>query len=228
MSELSEKAEKLMDPNAEVTIAIDGPSASGKGTIGAAIAEKFNMKFFSSGMIFRALAYKLKETDRQEELLDSRRELERFCYELDFDDLANPRELESSDTGELASKLSKSSHIRELLYRRYRDYLSQFSRIIVDGRDVGTKLLPNADIKLYLQASTQARAGRRYQQLLSGGYNYSYEEIYKALMQRDERDSNREYSPMRPAKNAIILDNSNLNLQQTLEKFENSVKNTGV
>ncbi len=224
MTALKNKASKLFDDKYDIIIAVDGPSASGKGTISKAIAEKHNLLPFSSGILFRALAAKLVENKLYDLPEDSQLTRE-LCNSLDFENLPSSMKLQASEIAELASKISKSHYLRDLLYWRYRDYLQNFRRIIVDGRDVGSKLFPEADIKLYLEATAEARAERRARQLNQSGSDVTYEEILQFLKDRDERDSSREYSPLKPATDAIILDNSGLNVQQTLEKFEKSVKN---
>ncbi|MFN2100420.1 (d)CMP kinase [Altererythrobacter sp. MF3-039] len=186
-------------------IAVDGPTASGKGTIAKALAAHFGLPHLDTGLLYRAVGRQVfldcRDPDDASEALAA----------ADFpDSLLSDPALRSEDAGGLASRVSVHPGVRQTLYERQRAFATQDGGAVLDGRDIGTVIAPEADVKLFVTASVDARAGRRFREMQERGEPHTLKEIADDLRRRDERDRNRAEAPLVPAEDAYILDTSAL------------------
>ena len=192
-------------------IAVDGPAASGKGTVARALAAHFNLPHMDTGLLYRAVALKLWRWGG-----DPASEFEalRACDELGL----NPEdeELRSEPVGKIASMISAYPSVRTALLKRQQDFAAQEGGAVLDGRDIGTVVAPDADAKLFVTASPEVRADRRLKELQARGMVAHYEEVLADITARDERDSGRAVAPLRPAPDAMLLDTSNLDPDEAI------------
>lgn len=186
-------------------IAVDGPTASGKGTIAKALAAHFGLPHLDTGLLYRAVG-------RQVELAggDPNVEDDALAACAFPDVLLTDPELRSEATGGLASRVSVHPAVRTALYERQRAFATQSGGAILDGRDIGTMIAPDADVKLFVIASVEARAHRRFLEMQQQGRKVTLDEIAADLAQRDERDRTRTEAPLRAADDAVLLDTSHL------------------
>jgi cytidylate kinase len=186
-------------------IAVDGPTASGKGTIALALAEHFGLPHLDTGLLYRAVAWQLRLKGGDP---DSEAEAVAAC---DFPlSLLEEPELRSELLGGIASRVSVHPAVRQALFERQRAFACQPGGAVLDGRDIGTVIAPDADAKLFITASVEARAKRRFHEMQEAGYAASLTEIAADIAARDARDSGRSTAPLRPADDAIVLDTSDL------------------
>jgi cytidylate kinase len=192
-------------------IAVDGPAASGKGTIARALAEHFGLPFMDTGLLYRAVALNLWRWGG-----DPGNEFEalRACDELNLD--AGDPELRSEPVSKIASSISAYPGVRAALLERQQSFARQPAGAVLDGRDIGTVIAPEADAKLFVTATAKVRAGRRMKELEERGMHAAYEDVLADIRSRDERDSHREVAPLVPAKDAILLDTSNLTIEEAI------------
>jgi cytidylate kinase len=196
-----------------LVIAVDGPAASGKGTIARAVADHFNLPHMDTGVLYRAVALNLWRWGGDPA---SEFEAVRACEDLgsNFDD----PELRSEPVSKIASRISAYPAVREALLQRQRAFAAQPGGAVLDGRDIGTVIVPNADAKLYVTASFEVRAQRRVRELLERGMPAHYEDVLRDLRARDERDMNRRAAPLVMAADADCLDTSELTIEQASAK----------
>ena len=192
-------------------IAVDGPAASGKGTIARALAKHYGLPHMDTGLLYRAVALKLWRWGG-----DASNEFEalRACDDLGFD--PSDEELRSEPVSRIASKVSSYSSVRDALLQRQRDFANQEGGAVLDGRDIGTVIAPNADAKLFVTASAEVRAQRRVRELLERGMPGHYDDVLLDIRARDERDANRDVAPLRQADDAELLDTSDLDVEQAV------------
>lgn len=194
-------------------IAVDGPAASGKGTIARALAAHYGLPHLDTGLLYRAVGISVA---RQGGNPDDPDDALAGCAFAD-DLLADPA-LRSEDAGPLASRVSRHPHVRAALLDRQRAFAAQPGGAVLDGRDIGTVIAPDADAKLFVTASTQIRAARRHSELLGRGEDVSIETIAADLAARDARDANRADAPMVQADDADLLDTSNLSIGAAVQR----------
>ncbi|MCZ2328011.1 (d)CMP kinase [Bartonella sp. F02] len=194
-------------------IAIDGPAASGKGTLARKIAAHYHLNHLDTGLTYRNVAYTLLQ---HKLALDDEENAIVYAKKLDVHTL-NSSLLTSHEIGEAASKIALMPSVREILIAKQRDFAKTLPGSVLDGRDIGTVVYPEANVKLYVFANAQTRAQRRYQEILNQGQPANYNEIFATLEQRDIRDMTRKHSPLVPAKNALLLDTSELSIEATLK-----------
>jgi len=184
-------------------IAVDGPAASGKGTIARALAREFGLPLMDTGLLYRAVALNLwrwgGDPANQFEAL-------RACDELNLD--ASDPELRSEPVSKIASAISAYPPVRAALLARQQDFARQDGGAVLDGRDIGTVIAPDADVKLFVTASAEVRAGRRLRELEQRGMSAHYDDVLADIRARDQRDSTREVAPLTPAADAMLLDTS--------------------
>jgi cytidylate kinase len=194
-----------------LVIAVDGPAASGKGTIARALAKHFGLPHMDTGLLYRAVALKLWRWGG-----DPSNEFEalRACDDLGFD--PGDEELRSEPVSRIASKVSSYSSVRDALLQRQRDFAGQEGGAVLDGRDIGTIIAPNADVKLFVTASAEVRAQRRVRELLERGMPGHYDDVLLDIRARDERDTNRPIAPLRQADDALLLDTSELGIDEAI------------
>ena len=194
-----------------LVIAVDGPAASGKGTIARALAAHFGLPHMDTGLLYRAVALKLWRWGG-----DPNNEFEalRACDDLGFD--PSDEELRSEPVSRIASKVSSYSSVRDALIQRQRDFAAQDGGAVLDGRDIGTVIAPDADAKLFVTASAEVRAQRRVRELLERGMPGHYDDVLLDIRARDERDASRPIAPLLQAADADLLDTSDLNVEQSI------------
>jgi len=184
-------------------IAVDGPAASGKGTIARALAREFGLPLMDTGLLYRAVALNLwrwgGDPANQFEAL-------RACDELNLD--ASDPELRSEPVSKIASAISAYPSVRAALLARQQDFARQDGGAVLDGRDIGTVIAPDADVKLFVTASAEVRAKRRLRELEQRGMPAHYDDVLADIRARDQRDSTREVAPLTPAADAMLLDTS--------------------
>ena len=192
-----------------IVIAVDGPAASGKGTVARALASHFGLPHMDTGILYRAVALNLFRFGG-----DPGNEFEalRAC-DLTSVSLEDP-DLRSEIVGSFASRISGYPAVREKLLDRQRRFASQAGGAVLDGRDIGTVVAPDADVKLFVTASLDVRARRRVAELLSRGIAAHLEDVLIDLQARDARDSGRDVAPLTQAKDALLLDTSALDVDQ--------------
>ena len=205
-------------------IAIDGPAGSGKGTVAKIISERLNFINIDTGAMYRCIALKMYENnvgledyDKIHEILDE--------IEIDFEGqsiLLNGRdvskEIRTVEISNFVSPVSTIGFIREKMVDLQRKLASGKS-VIMEGRDIGTVVFPNADLKIYLDATPEERARRRVLQNKENNIESNYEQILKDIIERDYRDSTREISPLKKADDAIVVDSTNLTIEEVVTKI---------
>ena len=194
-------------------IAVDGPAASGKGTIARALAKHYGLPHLDTGLLYRAVAATVRAMH-----LDPTREADAVAA-CSFDDslLADPA-LRDDETGKLASVVSAHPLVRAALLQRQKRFASQPGGAILDGRDIGTVIAPDADAKLFVKASPQGRARRRHNELAANGSTASFEQVLADIRARDERDSGRATAPLTQAADAAALDTSSLTIDAAVAR----------
>jgi cytidylate kinase len=192
-------------------IAVDGPAASGKGTIARALARHYGLPHLDTGLLYRAVALNLLRWDGDPE---SEFAALRAC---DFSqiDFADP-ELKSEAAGGIASRISVYPLVRQALVERQRNFAEQEGGAVLDGRDIGTVIAPEADVKLFVAARPEIRAGRRYQELKRMGLKVHEPDVLADIRARDERDQGRATAPLLMAEDAILLDTSEMGVEQAV------------
>jgi cytidylate kinase len=197
------------------TVAIDGSAGSGKGVLAIGISDRFNLAYFDTGLLYRGLSYIV---------------LEEFGENFKKNDVINiaklfkvnaieEKNLRSPIVGRYASIIGAIPEVRKILIKIQREFKEKSSSdkgIVVDGRDIGTVIFPNADVKLFISASLEERARRDYLILLKSE-NISYDEVIKQLQKRDQRDKERSVAPLVAAKDAHLIDTTNINKEETLK-----------
>lgn len=194
-------------------IAVDGPAASGKGTIARALARHFNLPHLDTGLLYRAVAHTVRRLE-----LDPTKEADAVAA-CDFDELtlADPG-LRDDEVGQMASVVSAHPLVRAALLARQKRFAHQPGGAVLDGRDIGTVIAPDADAKLFVKATAPIRARRRHNELLSRGKDVTYEQVLADIRDRDARDSHRSTAPLAQAADAAPLDTSNLSIEAAVER----------
>ena len=198
-------------------VAIDGTAGSGKGTIGKKASKHFNFRYLDTGLLYRALAFNLGELSfdlgsvSKGKILEAINNINQNLLDTHAD------ELRKNEFGEKASLIAKNSFIREKLLKYQRDFANQIGGTILDGRDIGTVVCPNADVKIFVDADNNVRAKRRVKQFAEQNLKMSYSEVLADLNKRDEQDRNRKISPMIASKSALLLNTSNMTVKQSLD-----------
>lgn len=194
-------------------IAIDGTAASGKGTLSRSLAAHMGFDFLDTGLLYRAVGYNMY---MQKIKISDVKSILKMIREIDFSDLSDPNLL-TVNSGSMASKVSVIPEVRKALIDAQRDFPNGRAGAVVDGRDIGTVIFPEADIKLYITADVEIRAKRRFNQLQNMGKSVIYEDVLGELRERDARDSGRKAAPLKPADDAVVVDTTNLNAASVLD-----------
>ena len=192
-------------------IAVDGPAASGKGTIARALAKHFGLPHMDTGMLYRAVALNLWRWGGDP---SSEFEALRACDVMSIDPA--DEELRSEPVSRIASSISAYPSVRAALLERQQEFAGQPGGAVLDGRDIGTIIAPDATVKLFVTASPEVRAQRRVRELLERGMPGHYDDVLADIRARDERDSNREVAPLKQAPDAVLLDTSELDIDQAI------------
>jgi cytidylate kinase len=193
-------------------IAVDGPTASGKGTIARAIAEHFGLPHLDTGLLYRAVGMQVARNGGDPDNAHHAFEATDFP-----DDLLLDPELRSEETGGLASRVSVHPKVRQALYERQRVFATQEGGAVLDGRDIGTVIAPDADVKLFVTASVEARARRRWTEMRDRGIDVPLDEIERDIARRDARDINRKDAPLKPSPESFVVDNTAFSKEQSIE-----------
>jgi len=200
-------------------IAVDGPTASGKGTIARRLAEHFGVPHLDTGLLYRAVGWQVAKNDGDP---DSANDALAGCA---FpDELLEDEMLRSEEVGSLASRVSIHPDVREALYRRQRAFAEQPGGAVLDGRDIGTVIAPDADVKLFITASVHERARRRWLEMTGREIEIPLDEIEKDIVGRDARDINRKDAPLKAAPEALIIDTTSFDREQAFETVLEAVK----
>ncbi len=210
------------------SIAIDGPAGAGKSTIAKLVAKKLGLIYVDTGAMYRAMGLYFLRTSVDVENLS---EVQAACESADITIeyrhgeqivVLNGEEvntlIRTEEVGKMASNVAKLKEVREKLVELQRK-LAKTTGVIMDGRDIGTHVLPNANLKIYLTASSATRANRRYQELTDKGVNCNLDEIEADIIARDHQDMNREITPLRQAEDAVLVDSSNMTIDEVVEKI---------
>jgi len=212
-------------------ITVDGPSGSGKGTVSRILAKQLGFHYLDSGALYRLLGL---VAVRHHIDFSRTTDLSKLAENMDvrFEALANghnrvllegedvTQELRTEETGALASNVASIQAVRDALLIRQREF-AKAPGLIADGRDMGTKVFPNAQLKIFLTASIEERASRRYKQLLEKGESVSLRALEEQVRLRDERDMNRKSSPLAIATDAVEVDTSDLTIQEAVDRVQN-------
>ena len=213
-------------------VAIDGPAGAGKSTIAKAAAKELGFIYVDTGALYRAIAYNavtkgiIDDTQKIIDMLtDTNVELKYVdgvqAVYLNGDDVSAYIRTPEISMG--ASKVSAIPQVREFLLNLQRD-IAQKNNVIMDGRDIATVVLPNADVKIFLFASPECRAQRRYKELMEKGEDVTLEDVLADVNQRDYQDSHREIAPLKPSEDSVMADTSKLNLEESIQLIINIIK----
>ena len=200
-------------------IAVDGPTASGKGTIAKALSAHFGVPHLDTGLLYRAVGRQVFLNGGNPD--DAKDALAACAFP---DALLGDPNLRNEETGGLASRVSIHPAVREALFERQRGFATQASGAVLDGRDIGTVIAPEAEAKLFVTASVDARAQRRFLEMRERGVRVTLLEIADDLRRRDERDRSRAVAPLVPAEDAIVLDTSDLGRDEAITTAVDAVK----
>jgi CMP/dCMP kinase len=220
------------------TIAIDGPAASGKSTLGALLAEELGYLYFDTGVMYRAVTlvaiqHGLDVSDEaaiaklaQNVRIDVRPPTVEDGRDIDvlLENEDVTREIRSDCVNENVSQVSAYADVREAMTAQQRR-IAYENKIVMVGRDIGTVVMPDADLKIYLDASVEIRAQRRYKEMIERDKAVDFAQVLQSLKSRDQIDSNRDIAPLRPADDAVVIHADNLNIQQVLNKAKELVYN---
>ena len=209
-------------------IAIDGPAGAGKSTIARRVAKELSFIYVDTGAMYRAVAlYLLKKNVNGEDAAEISENCTGARVSIEYRDgeqivmlngeNVNPS-LRTEEVGNMASRSSANPKVREHLLLLQRNLASE-NDVVMDGRDIGTTILPDAEVKIYLTASAKTRARRRYLELTEKGIACDLDEIEQDIIQRDERDMNREISPLRQAEDAVLVDSSEMTIDEVVEEI---------
>ena len=216
------------------SIAIDGPAGAGKSTIAKALSKELGYHYVDTGAIYRTVAYFLdllgvspKDVDGVERYIDE------LTIEIEYDETGKQHmimngmdvsdEIRTQDISQKASLVSAHKIVRDMLLDMQRDVAKKHN-VIMDGRDIGTVVLPKATVKIFLTASAEVRAKRRTDELLAKGQQANFEQTLKDIKQRDYQDMNRPIAPLKQAKDAVLVDTSDMNIEQVLAAIKTIVQ----
>ena len=220
-----------------VIITVDGPSGAGKGTLCYALAEKLGFDFLDSGAIYRITALdalkKQVNLENEDAVAEVGRNLNvQFVPDngevnviLDGENVGG--QIRTAEAGQNASKVAAFPKVREALLQRQRDFACE-KGLVADGRDMGTIVFPEAQIKLFLDSSAEERAKRRVKQLQLKGFNANFEKILGEIKERDYRDRNRAVAPLVPAKDALVLDSTHLSIDEVIRQALEYISSKGL
>lgn len=209
------------------SVAIDGPSGSGKSTIARAVATRLGFLYVDTGAIYRTVGlFAKKEGIDPKNEKELEKNLDRVKINLEWIDGVQHVFLSDEDVSEeirtpemsmYASLVSAQQSVRAFLLQMQREFAKE-NNVIMDGRDIGTVVLPNADVKIFMFANVTARAKRRYDELCAKGKNVTFEDVLSDMQERDKNDSERAIAPCVPAEDAVMLDNSDYSIEENIQK----------
>tara|TARA_B100000287_G_scaffold75472_1_gene67432 strand:- start:2857 stop:3519 length:663 start_codon:yes stop_codon:yes gene_type:complete len=202
-------------------IAADGSSASGKTTGSKLIAKKFKMNFLSSGTLYRYCALKTLENNN----VCNIKFINKIAKSITLKKLNN-KKLYNPEVAKYSSIISKKSYVRKALKSFQNKFIKKYKMVIVEGRDIGSVIMPNADLKIFFTCSVKEKAKRRLKEFKNKNKKISFIQVKKALIQRDKQDTKRKISPLIMTKNAVLVDTTKLTIKQMEAKLFNLVKNS--
>jgi len=207
-------------------ITVDGPAAAGKGTLSQKLADKYCLAYFDTGMVYRAVGLTLlKNGTDLANVAAAEKEAENLTF-MKMMELSKDKDFRSSEGGKAASIVSSYGGVRSRLLDMQRNFAKDpvfadgtpAKGVIYDGRDTGTVICPNADIKFFITATSEIRAKRRYDEFIAKGMDAEYDKVLADVKSRDERDANRKDAPMKPADDAFIMDTSDMSIEEVYNK----------
>ena len=212
------------------SIAIDGPAGAGKSTIAKRLAKELGYHYVDTGAIYRTVAYFLDLWGVSPKDIDGvTRYIDELTIGIEYDEegvqhmimngMDVTGEIRTQEISQKASLVSAHAIVRDMLLDMQRDVAKQYN-VIMDGRDIGTVVLPKADVKIFLTASAEVRAKRRTEELLAKGQKANYEQILKEIQQRDYQDTHREVAPLKMSRDSIKLDTSEMNIDQVIAEMK--------
>jgi len=214
-------------------VAIDGPAGSGKGTVAKLVGEKLNLLNIDTGAMFRCIALKML---RNNIAIDNEKEIDNILENIDIELQESDNslkvfldkedvslEIRREEISNFVSPVSTLPNVRKKLLELQRN-IANGKNVIMEGRDIGTVVFPNANVKIYLEASSEERAKRRVKQNIEKGIEANYEKILEDIKIRDKRDSTREIAPLKKADDAILVDSTNLTIEQVVKKVIDIIK----
>lgn len=210
------------------SIAIDGPAGAGKSTIAKAVAKKLDYIYVDTGAMYRAIAHYLVtnhiDIEDEQALAEA---CNQIIVEIQYEEgqqqvYLNGENvtpyLRTEETGNMASKSSAKAPVRAALLDLQRNMAKQYN-VVMDGRDIGTNVLPEAEVKIYLTASSKERANRRYKELIEKGEQPDFDKIEADIIERDKRDMNRAIAPLKQAEDAVLIDSSDMSIAEVVDKI---------
>ena len=216
-----------------ISIAIDGPAGAGKSTISRKAAEILGYIYVDTGALYRTVGLKFLNLGIDDELNCNIEEiLQKTVVDIRFvngeqrvflDGKDVSEEIRTPKASKMASVVSSKSQVRAFLLEMQRK-LARENNVIMDGRDIGTVVLPDATVKIYLTASAESRATRRYKELIEKGMSVVYEDVYNDMVERDFKDMNRKIAPLKQADDAVVADTTNCDLKESIELILNLIK----
>lgn len=221
------------DLSGRMNVAIDGPAGSGKSTVAKALAKEYSILYLDTGAMYRACALKALKNgvniESEEEICELMRDLH---LSVEYENGMQKTVLDGADVSEeirqphvsmAASTVSKYLSVRMRMAEKQREVASKLS-CVLDGRDIGTFVLPDAEFKFFLTASPEVRAKRRYDELTAKGYSVDFEELKAEIIRRDEQDSTREIAPLRKADDAVLIDTSDMTIEQVVAELKRKIQ----
>ena len=213
------------------SIAIDGPAGAGKSTVAKVVAKTMNAVYLDTGAMYRTIGLYMQQnnisgTDAIARAINTPKIEVRFengIQHMILDDVDVTDQIRSPEASMMASKVSAVPEVRERLVALQREF-AQGHDVVMDCRDIGTAVLPNATLKIYLTASCEVRAQRRHKELIAKGVDEPFDKVLAEIVQRDYNDSHRAASPMRPAEDAVIVDTSNMTQDEAVETIVSKAK----
>ncbi len=210
----------------KINIAIDGPSGVGKSTVAKEIAKKLNLVFINTGLMYRAIGYYCMNNDID---LDDEQKIAKSLEEINLNLLPNEKielnniditsKLWSDQISLVASKVAKLPKVREFCVQKQQLIAKNNPGVVMEGRDIGSVVLKNAELKIFLEANNEIRTKRRVEQLLAKGMNVNEQDVLKNIIERDKRDSERDVTPLIKVPEAIVIDTSYLTLEEVIQKI---------
>lgn len=197
-----------------LVIAVDGPAASGKGTIAARLAGHYGLPYLDTGLLYRAVGLAVLDAGGD---LDDAEAAAGAARALDLASLSDDQRLTDRGAGEAASRVASHSGVRAALLTLQQDFAAQPGGAVLDGRDIGTVIAPDAPAKLYVTATAEVRAERRWKQLTARGEVIAFEDMLEDIRRRDARDSGRDDAPMVQADDAVLLDTTDLGIEAAFD-----------
>jgi len=210
-------------------IAIDGPAGSGKSTVAKKLSRILGYTYIDTGAMYRAVAYKVKEEgidpDNPDAVVNIMKRINIKLEPsdngvkvfLDGEDVSS--KIRTEEIGKIASKIARHPEVRKILVQKQREMGKKAKNAVIEGRDTGTVIFPDADLKIFMTASPEVRARRRWEELKNKGLDIDYNRILKEVKERDHLDQTRKDSPLRPAKDAIIIDTTNKSIDEVINQI---------